>query len=394
MPVGTDTSSRSSIGPKTRSILAWAAGGRPAPKKSSHRPSTSLAGREDLDAEPSGHHYRHRHRHASSANHKHSSSSGERKSSSGHKSHSSSSHHHHPRHSSSSHHKSSSSSKSSGKHRPGYYTSYSTAPSGPRDAKSTFTADASSTEPPPVPYRSNFVPPSTAPTIIPEEEDYGQEIIDTRSSVGPWHSISVAGLDQIQYNAYLAAASEKYKEPPGEAAEPDPAPTYYTDKSRGDYGSSSFYSSSMAPPPQYKSGADVPWLEDSAYYSGTGSFAATKLSSSKLKRSLPAYTSHDYVQQQQQQEQPVVSYTAVEPQPACTMNSAYATMPGYDEGYDDSGYGYEEGHYGAVGSGSGGYGDVVEENDRMAFEYEEEGERRRVRATRERTVKRPSRRIH
>lgn len=390
MAGGSNLSRRSSIGPKTRSFLQWVAGGRPAPKKSSCRHSTSSTGGEERDPEPGGHHEEHHHeepphRHSSSR-HTHSSS-GERRGSTGHRPHSSSSsHHHHHRHhhsqptsSSSHHHRSSRSSRSESQHLPRHYTSYSSAP---RDVPSSSSVSAS--EPDPIPYRSDFVPPSTAPTI-PEEDEYAS---DPRASVsvGPWDSISVAGLDPAQYQAYIAAANRNFENPPAAAADPTPAPgpSSSTGQSRRHHGSnySSSYRTTNTPPPQYQSGSDVPW-EDSAYHSAGGSRPAS--SSSRTRRGLPAYTSHDYVRRQleQHQQEDVAPYTAVDPDPAYTMNSAYATVPGY---HGDS--------FDPAVCPFGNDGDLVEETDRTSFEYEVEGYRRHFRSSRERTVRTTSRGTH
>lgn len=137
-------------------------------------------------------------------------------------------------------------------------------------------------------------------------------------------------------------------------------------------------SEAVPPVPKYRHGSEVPW-GDSVYRSSTA--ASSSASKSKSRRPLPSYTSHDYVHNQQQA---TAAYAAVDPQAAYTMNSAYATMPGYgghDSGYVDdysNSYGYD---------GGGGDGDFVEQSDRVTYEYEEEGERRRIRGTRERTTK-------
>ncbi|KAK8044756.1 hypothetical protein PG993_004780 [Apiospora rasikravindrae] len=376
-------------------------------------PSTESTGGEGRDTKAGDYrkehhrrrdeHRRQHHHQRTSTSHKYSSSSGERRSGNTHaKPHSSSSqqHHPHPRHSSSRHHKSrgvSKSSSSSSKPLPRVYTSYKYGSSAARDAESSSAVPASSQPPPPpVSRRGDLVPPSTAPTIPEEEEEEEDEdMLDRRASmsVGPWDSISVAGLNPDQYQAYLAAAKEQYQEPGGEAdaaattVEPIHVPSSSSNgRSRRQhhshqgtsYSSSHGRSSNMPPPPRYSHGSEVPW-QDSAYHSGIGN----RISASSQTRQLPAYTSHDYVHnQQQEQPQPAVaSYRAVEPRPGYTMNSAYRTMPGYE----DSGYGYHDGYDGAVGNG-----DVVEESDRMNFQFEEDGERRRVRGSRERTVRRSS----
>ncbi|KAK8085203.1 hypothetical protein PG997_006474 [Apiospora hydei] len=458
MPGGSEPSRRSSIGPKTRSFLAWASGGRPVlPKKI--KPESSSAGGEERDTEPGGHrekehHHRHHHRHRSGNeehhrrhrsgsrhrpstaaadgkdqdaearrrreehrrrrdeqrhHHRTRTSSGERRSGNTHpKPHSSSAEqhqHHRPRPSSSSHHHRSSgvgrSNSSSSKPLPRFYTSYLHGSSAARDAKSSSSAVPSSSERPPVPPRNDFVPPSTAPTI-PEDYDEDEEMMDRRASVsvGPWDSISVAGLDPDQYNAYIATAKEKYKEPPGEAdisaaaTSERPISVPSSSSNRGSrrhhshqgtsYSSSQGRSSKITPPPRYSHGSQVPW-QDSAYHTAIGN----RLSSSSQSRQLPAYTSHDYVHDQQQQQPAVAPYRAVAPQPGYTMNSAYRMMPGHEA---DSGYGQYDGYDGAVGNTCGsGYGDVIEKHDEMNFENEEDGDRRHVRGSLERTVRRAGR---
>ncbi|KAK7943792.1 uncharacterized protein PG986_012905 [Apiospora aurea] len=459
MPGGSEPSRQSSIGPKTRSFLAWAAGGRPAlPKKKKSKPETSSAGGEERDTEPGGpreeehHHRRHHHRHRSGNeehhrrhrsgsrhrpstaaadgkdqdaearrrreeqrhHHRARTSSGERRSGDTHpKPHSSSAEQnqqqHRPRPLSSSHHHHRSigvsrSNSSSRKPLPFFYTSYSHGSSASRDAKSSSSAVPSASEQPPVPPRNDFVPPSTAPTIPEEDYEEDEETMDRRASVsvGPWDSISVAGLDPDQYNAYIATAKEKYKEPPGEAdvsaaatsERPMSVPSSSSDgRSRRhnshqetSYSSSQGRSSKITPPPRYSHGLQVPW-QDSAYHSAIGN----RLSSSSQSRQLPAYTSHDYVHNQQQEHPAVAPYRAVAPQTGYTMNSAYRTMPDYEA---EAGYAQYDGSDGAVGNaGDSGYGDVIEEHDEMNFEYEEDGDRRHVRGSLERTVRRASGRM-
>ncbi|KAK8879131.1 hypothetical protein PGQ11_000425 [Apiospora arundinis] len=436
MAGGTDHTRRSSIGPKTRTFLEWAAGGKLPSKTSSSRRhrSTSSAGGEDKDDE------RRRSRHhgeRSSGVHKHSSSEVRRSSS--HKGNSSSSSHH-PKSSSSTHHRSSSrieSGCSKRKDRPGYYTSYSSAPSMPREPResreSRYSAAPSSSSSvysvpsscsygndnvgspstaPSTPYRSDFASPSTAPTTpyksdftspstapttpyrssfgsastapstIPEEDedeqsDGGSGYIsdDARqraATVGPWDSVSMTSVTPSRYTAFVKREKKKWKDP------------------QSDDGAAS---EAVPPVPKYRHGSEVPW-GDSVYHSSTA--ASSSVSKSKSRRPLPSYTSHDYVHSQQQQpsytshdyvhnpQQATAAYAAVDPQAAYTMNSAYATMPGYgghDSGYVDdysNSYGYD---------GGGGDGGFVEQSDRVTYEYEEEGERRRIRGTRERTTK-------
>ncbi|KAK8131411.1 hypothetical protein PG984_007849 [Apiospora sp. TS-2023a] len=275
------------------------------------------------------------------------------------------------------HHSSSSSNRSERRrHLPRHYTS--TYFSAPRDAPPSDSVPVS--EPAYVPFRTEFVSTSTAPTRIPEEDEYDAH---RRESVAPWESVSVAGMDETQYQTYMADARMKFKEPPGDAAAAaaatNPGPAYSSSQGnqqsrRHHHGSaySSSYRTTSDPPPQYQHGSEVPW-EDSAYHSAGGSRPVS--SSSRTRRTLPAYTSHDYVQrglqsseqQHQQGEDVAADYMAVDPDPAYTMNSAYATMPGCH-----GGGGVEEGHDASV----------WEESDRMSFEVEEEGDRRRVRGSR------------
>ncbi|KAK8098193.1 uncharacterized protein PG998_013679 [Apiospora kogelbergensis] len=142
----------------------------------------------------------------------------------------------------------------------------------------------------------------------------------------------------------------------------------------------SSYDSSSVPPPKYKHGSDVPW-EDSVYHTGNGTKASSsyKPSSSKSRQSRPTYTSHDYVYGQQHD--PVAACAGDVMKPTYTMNNAYATMPGHgnDSGYVNNSYSYDDGG-----------GDVVGQRDNATYECEEEGERRRVRSTHERKVKRAS----
>ncbi|KAK8052735.1 hypothetical protein PG996_012036 [Apiospora saccharicola] len=241
-----------------------------------------------------------------------------------------------------------------------------------------------------VPFRSEFVSPSTAPTTIPEEDEYDAH---RRESVAPWESVSVAGMDEAQYQTYMADARRTFKEPPGDAAaaataanNPGPASSsssqgqqQQSSRQRHHHGSgySSSYRATSDPPPQYRHGSEVPW-EDSAYHSAGGGSRPVS-SSSRTRRTLPAYTSHDYVQRglqsvQQQEQQRVdiaADYTAVDPDPTYAMNGAYAAMPGYHGGGGGGG-GEEEGYDASV----------WEESDRMSFEVEEEGGRRRVRGSR------------
>lgn len=217
--------------------------------------------------------------------------------------------------------------------------------------------------------------PSTAPTI-PEEDMFYAYRSDPRAptSVGPWESISVAGLSPAQYQTYLAEATRTFKEPPGDAAATATADPGPAGQSRSHHGSaySSPYRPASTPPYSYRHGAEVPW-EDSAYTSAGGSRPTS--SSSRTRRALPSYASHRYGQRQLQlhQQEDAAAFAPVELDPAYTMDSAYATMPGHHA--DDD-------------------GEVVEESDRMSFEVEEaeeEGGRRRVRGSRERRVTRSSR---
>ncbi|KAK7932300.1 hypothetical protein PG985_003012 [Apiospora marii] len=394
MAGGSSHSHRYSLGPRAYSVVSWLALRKPGPRRSRRHSASSAGGEGDPEAEPGGHHdeqQRHEERPRRLRSTRHApSSSGERRSGASHRPHHPSSRH--IRHSSDGHlyphhHRiSSSSNNHESRQRPRYYTSYSSS-AAPRDAPPSSSASASEPDPIP-PYKREYVPPSTAPTIPEDEEMHDAYRSDPRASisVGPWDSISVAGLDAGQYQTYMADAARKYKEPPGDAtaaAAADPGPPHPSSSSMGQqprrhYGSgySSSYRSTSTPPPQYQHGSEVPW-EDSAYHSAGGSRPVS--SSSRARRALPSYTSHDYAQRQlqQQEEDDVADYAAVEPDPAYTMNSAYATMPGYQG--DDGVCPLDRGD------------EVVEESDRMSFEFEEQGDRRRVRGSHERRVTRTSR---
>lgn len=386
----TDHTSRSMIGPKTRSFLEWVAGGRPSSRtgRSRHH-SISSAGGEDNGVEHRRNRHHH-HRRSSGGVHKHSSSEGRRHS--GHKAHSSSSSRHPHKSSSSAHHERSKSGGSGSNRgdRPGYYTSYSSTPSSaPRDAGTYHSPAPSSSSysvTPLTPHGSGFVSPSTAPSTIPEENEhegsssgFNDDVGRRASTVVPWESVSLASFTPTRLEAYTAAAAN-YKEPPPPDNNNVASSTGEARPRGRDSIHPSSYDSSSVPPPKYKHGSDVPW-EDSVYHTGNGTKASSsyKPSSSKSRQSRPTYTSHDYVYGQQHD--PVAACAGDVMKPTYTMNNAYATMPGHgnDSGYVNNSYSYDDGG-----------GDVVGQRDNATYECEEEGERRRVRSTHERKVKRAS----